>query len=195
MLGCSKMEEIPQNTSDLRTEIIKEKTDTEVKDLFFSLTFENQKELWSSKLNQILKTKISEQQKTLLNQLKKEIGNTEKFADLYGINIQKLAINLAENTSKTDFIAMFTNLRDYHPSNEDPKAICNDCISSLESDWKFSEEILSLDGRLTASCNCKWTCGLCFCTMDVVTTSNCTKTSLGCGFLLLQSCEKRDDLK
>jgi len=45
ILGCSKMEDIPQNTLDLRTEIIKEKTDSEIKDLFFSLTFENQKEL------------------------------------------------------------------------------------------------------------------------------------------------------
>lgn len=160
ILGCSKMGDIPQNTLDLRTEIIKEKTDSEIKDLFFSLTFENQKKLWSSKLNQILKTKISEEQKNLLNQLKKKIESTEKFADLYGTNIQKLAINLAENTSRNDFIQMFTNLRDYQPSNEDPKAICNDCISSLETDWKFSEEIIYLDGRLAASCNCKWTCGL-----------------------------------
>jgi hypothetical protein len=196
VIGCQKQEgPIPENAYDLRAEIIKGKTDEEIKTLFFTLSIEDQKNIYLSKFSQILKTEISSQQRTLLNQLKDEVKKVDKFEELYNPKIQEIAIKIANITSEKDFIEMFTNFRNFYPSTSTSNNICETCISSLELEWKYSEEIYYSEGRLLASCNCKWTCGISFNSMDVTTTSDCSKTSYGCGFLFLQSCEKRDSIK
>jgi hypothetical protein len=190
--GCSVNEDSPNIEIDPRLVFIDGKTDLEIKEGFSNLDFEGQKEIWISKLKQVLKTSIGQDQKEYINILISEFEKSNKIQDLKSKRIQVIAIEIAKITPKEDLHSMFTNLRNFEPSNFSAPEICNECLDSLIEDWDSDNEIFETNARIMAKCNCKWTCGVCFCSMDIKITSDCTATSSGCGFLWLQSCEKRD---
>jgi hypothetical protein len=190
--GCSINEDTPNIEIDSRLVFIDGKTDLEIKEGFFNLDFEGQKELWISKLHQVLTTSIDQDQKDYINILVSEFEKSNNIQDLKSNRIQVIAIEIAKITPKEDLISMFTNLRNFEPSNSSAFEVCNECLDSLIEDWDSDNEIFETSAKTMAKCNCKWTCGVCFCSMDVKITSDCTATSSGCGFLWLQSCEKRD---
>lgn len=192
--SCSVNEDIPNMEFDSRVVFIDGKTDLEIKEEFLKLEFEEQKNLWKSKLNQILETAVDQNQRNYINILISEFEKSNSIQDLKSSKIQVIAIEIAKITSKEDLISMFTNLRNFEPSHPSAFEICEDCLESLVNDWDNIEPIFENNGRMMAKCNCKWTCNINFTTMDNKVTTDCASTNLGCGFLLLQSCNKRSDL-
>lgn len=193
--ACSVNELNPNLEIDPRLEFIDGKTDFEIKEVFINSSFNEQKEFWKSKLSQITQTEISNQQKSLISSLLEEFENVTTIEELKNLKVQELAISLAAITPREDFLNMFTNLRNFEPSILSDLEVCHECLESLVNDWDNGEPIFENNGRMMAKCNCKWTCNINFTTMDNKVTTDCTSTDRGCGFLLVQSCNKRSDLQ
>jgi hypothetical protein len=192
MSACAVNEDSPKLTSDLRMDFIEGKTDLEIKQEFFNLKFEDEKGLWISKLKKVLTTEINQDQKIHIISLVLELEKITDLKELKSSTVQGLEIEIVKITPKEDLLSMFTNLRNFETSSQRNSTICDECIGSLINDWENKKDIYDVNARTLASCNCKWTCGVCFCSFDVKMTSYCTATSSGCGFRWLQSCEKRD---
>lgn len=138
------------------------------------------------------------QQKVLIHSLLRELDNAITIEDLLNTRVQELAIKLASITPREDFLNMFTNLRDFEVSrNGFNNDICFECIESIQLEWNNSNELFDFNQRIAEkkNCNCKWTCGWNPMGYDMEVITDCNPTSRNCGFLLLQSCEKRDDIK
>jgi hypothetical protein len=176
-------------------DFIEGKTDLEIKQEFFNLKFKDQKGLWISKLKQVLTTEINQDQKIHINSLVLELEKITDLKELKSSTVQGLAIEIVKITPKEDLLSMFTNLRNFEPSIHSYLEVCHECLESLVNDWDNGEPIFENNERMMAKCNCKWTCNINFTTMDNKVTTDCTSTDRGCGFLFVQSCNKRSDLQ
>lgn len=185
-LSCkqSASEEI---ASSKRLELTKGKSIEVLKANYMSLSTQTKKELWIEKVQQLLTQTLPSPQFTLIKELETELLKNDcdftSFAN--NVKIQDIGIRLASITPREDFLKMFVSLDNYYYKNAFiGKEICSDCIKDMESDSRNIGK--TLQTRL-ADCNCNWTCG-----SATTTTSNCSPTSLGCGFLWLGSCRQRD---
>jgi hypothetical protein len=183
------------NQISFREELVKGKTPIEIKDNYLKLSGEKQLNLWKSKIDQLLNQSLPEAHLALIKKLKSELSKFKSQNDItFNGEIQKIAINLAEITPEIDFLKMFVMLEDYKfKSRFEGIEICHDCISDMS---KQNESILpnkALETR-AGNCNCEWTCGVLELITGNSTSSNCTATKSGCGFLWLSSCEHRVDL-
>lgn len=195
IIGSSSCDQIDQNDFqfeiDSRVEFLKDKPKSQVVSEYLLLTTLEKKELWLSKLNHTLSSDLSQKQRFLIQELIQEIQSVTTPSDFYKEEIRQLGLNLVREMDSIDFIGVFSTLNDYEVQNSG-NAVCLDCISSLEGDWKYSNIVYRILNEEEPSCNCKWTCGGVLGTEVKCTTKTCKETSAGCGFLWLQTCEKRD---
>jgi len=161
------------------------------KEIYDSLGFADKKSLWLDKLNQIKGEPIPSQHIGIIDSIIIEVNSSSNISDLSSNNqLQTLALDLLEITSVEDFKSMFSDLNDYSPIDIDSELGKGDFVDDLESD--FGQNFVP--GPPTPpglkNCNCNWTCG----DGPHGTTSNCKRTSSGCGFLWAHPCEERDRL-
>lgn len=197
ILGSSSCDQIEQNDfqfeKDFRVEFLNDKPKSEVLSDYLELNALEKKELWLSKLDHTLSGELSKKQRFLILELVLELKSITTPEDFYKEEIRKLALELALEMDAIDFVGVFATLKDYRVQNAG-NLVCLDCISSLESDWKDSGIDYRIFHEEEPACNCKWTCGGILGPDVQCTTKDCKETSAGCGFLWLQSCEKRDVL-
>jgi hypothetical protein len=189
VLSCKR--DVSQDiTSSKRSEFTKGKNVEVIKADYTILPVQSKKTLWIEKIQQIITQKLPSQQLAIIKELETELlrGDCDFTSFSRNTKIQEIGIRLASITPKEDFINMFVSLNDYQYKNAFVgKDICVDCIKDMESD---SKNLGNTNGTLQvrlADCNCNWTCG-----QGDQTTSDCKPTSIGCGFLWLGSCRKRD---
>jgi hypothetical protein len=178
-----------------RSEFVSMNEISQQKEIFETLSFENQRNLWLSKLEQIHRSGIGNKQQKIISEITKiliESESVDMFLD--DARVKKYVVKLAEITPKDDFIMMFETLDDYSFSSSrfsmhqpDPIFVMQ-VFQEINSTERQSILIKKSD---LPSCNCGWTCGDSF---SQCTHSNCEQTRYGCGFLWLQSCKKRDEL-
>jgi hypothetical protein len=195
IIGSSSCDQIDQNDFqfeiDSRVEFLKDKPKSQVVSEYLELTLPEKKELWLAKLNHTLLGNLSQKQRFLMQNLITELQSVATPADFYKEEIRLLALELAREMDSDDFIGVFASLNDYQVQNSG-NTICLDCISSLENDWENSNIVSRVSHDEEPLCNCKWTCGGVLGPEVKCTTTTCKETSAGCGFLWLQTCEKRD---
>jgi hypothetical protein len=191
-LGCRK-DNI--NQISFREELVKGKTSIEIKDSYLKLSGEKQLNLWKSKIDQLLNQSLPEAHLALIKKLKSELSKFKSQNDItFNGEIQKIAINLADITPEIDFLKMFVMLEDYGYKNQfEGTEICHQCINDMSIQDGSIIPNKSLETR-TSNCNCEWTCGLLSFITGNNSTTNCTVTKDGCGFLWLSSCGNRVDL-
>lgn len=195
IVGSSSCDQVDQNDFQFernnRVEFLKDKPKSQVVSEYLLLTTLEKKELWLSKLNHTLSSDLSQKQQYLIQELIQEIQSVTTPSDFYKEEIRQLALELAHEMDSIDFIGVFSTLNDYKVQNSG-NAVCLDCINSLEGDWKNSTIVYRILHDEEPLCNCKWTCGGVLGPEVKCTTETCKETSAGCGFLWLQTCEKRD---
>ena len=182
-ISCNRNAENPTTlnastqVSNFRINFSRNKTQAVLKDDYRSLTISKQKELWLDKLNQIKTQTLSSKQLNLINELEIVISGKDDEFISSNQKIKNLGIDLALITPREDFIQMFSSLENYIPNTGISTEICNECISDLKNESIISDKS-KVSFRL-GGCNCKWTCGW----GPYVSSSNCTPTDTGCGFL------------
>lgn len=200
MVGCEKEESktIHNESSNLNSVKKENKSLTKsndfTKDEYIGLSFEDQKALWISKLDQIKSEPISIEQEVEINILINEIDEATQISDLHeNADLEMAAFELLRLTSDQDFLLMFNTLDDYTVLNTIDYRYDIETSSAvhalLEDDFNGP-----FDGGGTSDkkkCNCNWTCGG---AGSSCSHSDCKKTSSGCGFLWAFPCGKRDEL-
>jgi hypothetical protein len=174
-IACSKDNNDDANNvaSKLRTTFLEGKNYSKISNDFNLLSKKGKTALWDDKLNQLLEENLPIEHKELITALKLELNKEVMDAK----KISTIAINLAKLTPEEDFAKMFANLNDY---NYDGKFEGKTKISLVAIEkFKISNSITS-----RISCNCEWTCS-----WYGSSSSNCSGTRSGCGFMWFFECE------
>jgi hypothetical protein len=193
MLVCSLVFAIAcrENAADStlpnkRLEFIKGKNMDVLKSDYRSLADDVKKELWVDKIHQIQSQakSLSEEQLAIIKELEVELTRNGSKFTIDNEILRNLGVKLASIMPREDFLNMFATLDNYKLDNSNKlNPVCEECIIDIQNEVSI---INSLNTR-AIPCSCKWTCG-----SGVKTTSNCNATSIGCGWLWLQSCKQRD---
>jgi hypothetical protein len=192
-VGCQKADTPFENKQLERSSFVQGKSKYEQKEHYQKLNFEAKKGLWSNKITQLIGQDLPLEHAGLIQQLRERIVRSVSEAELSSdMELQRIAIELAQLTPESDFISMFNQLEDYRFSgNFEYSGEGSNIVNNLRAD--FSAKISTNNPRLPdlPACNCNWTCGSYGedCTHD-----NCEETSSGCGFLWLFSCRHRDEV-
>lgn len=174
-------------------EELQKKSEVVRKEGFRNLTTENKVRIWQSKLTQILKQDVNNDQKELILVLRTEIGKATS-PDYDGIKLIETGIKLAEITPENEFINMVSSLEDYKRNDKEyASKINNDFIVrdlqiflvKVKKRNRLVVEESHINNTLNKkpSCNCSWTCG-----MYSGHTDNCTPTDGGCRFFGYGDC-------
>lgn len=207
LLGCSEKDDVNIIASEQTVDrsLFVSKDIQYQKDYYKTLTFVQKRNLWVSKLNQVIKSGIDDEQvgkfKFIIQVLKNSNDEDELFED---DKLEEAVIQIANNLSEAGFVNIFSKLGDYKYRNEDFKSSNKQLLSKVKSSFESTKLMRASALRTTNEspgdnespgerneCNCDWTCGGEF---SECTHSNCEPTTTGCGIFWLQSCEERDEL-
>ncbi|POS00558.1 hypothetical protein Q361_1613 [Flavobacterium croceum DSM 17960] len=171
------------NAQNLRTEFLKGKTHKEAVVAYNKLSEGEQKKLWLEKIEQLLSLSLPNEHKNYISKIKNSIeqGVNRDQSKEFLQNI----VNLAKITPMKDFGMMFETLEDYKFYGKfiDTKAVPETIIIDLANLNLFTDASTSSVAR--GDCSCRW------CLFhDGQTGTNCNRTSYGCGFLWMQSCNQ-----
>lgn len=190
-LACTKEGDSQESTinANLRESFLKNKDYSSVKNDFNLLDKKGKIELWNEKLNQLLSQELPTDSKNLIKKLIVELNKEQVDPKI----MSEIAVSLAKSIPAEDFYKMFTELNDYQYEGKFkgnttvPKEIITD-LYSMNYDYKANEIGAEINKTtVTRACNCNWTCD----SYAGGSTSNCTSTTSGCGFLWAFSCERR----
>jgi hypothetical protein len=184
--SCKKVtneEENATSTTLYRDVFISNKTTSEVKSDYASITEAQKRALWVSKIEQLSKQNLPEAHKTLIASLKTEISKPNVSFNMSNPIIKNLAIHLAEITPAADFYVMFGELQNYQYNERFVGTeISTELVNEIKKATNITVQVPLIESRWT--CNCSWTCS--------GSSGGCTRTSYGCGFLWTQACDGRD---
>lgn len=173
--ACSKESIDSSNTtqSTLRTPFLQAKSYSKIKSDFNTLSKKEKTALWNEKLEQLLSLDLPLEHQKLIEDLKIQIN--KDLMDLQ--EISNISIKLATLTPEEDFNKMFTSLDNYKYNGK------------FEGKFKVSTQVVeSFKVKNTETskvpCNCEWTCS-----WYGSSSSNCSGTSSGCGFMWFFECE------
>lgn len=191
-VSCSKTQNNEGENSkarELRTSLVTGKSSEEIRKIFNSASFETKQTLWADKMDYLLEQEFNDEIKQNIQILKnfiKDFGNKDKYEEF-----NEAVIRLAELVPSDDFSLMFESLDNYNFSGDfiGKEKVSKEFIThihSLKSSYYMGGKIDPKVARL--ACHCRW------CWFESVagtTTRNCDESDLGCGFLWLQSCNRR----
>lgn len=159
---------------------------------WLALDPEAQKQLWLDKLNDVKNDpNISTAQATLVSNLIDAINNMGKGVFAMNTTVQDLGMSLAQHFSEVDFTGAFVSLEPYALSGVNTPT-CSVCYDNIQNQLPPVSS-----STILPDCNCDWTCG------DPLASSSCRNSLgvqdccrevIGCGFLLLGTCNGRDSL-
>ena len=171
--ACDKTEE--ENVEVQKTHLERAKVNT------------THQQLWLSKINALLQLQMDSEIRVEIRKLKSEVTSDYSLSNP---KILTIADRLARLLTYDDFISLFVKIDPYQGSNirmsTRPCDLCLDLLATLPESPSGLGEPSALP-----PCNCNWTCGDAW---SSGTTSNCSHTEDGCGFLWLSSCKLRDIL-
>lgn len=144
------------------------------KETFQSYSPSDQTDIWLDKFNQLGKiTNLPPKVKQAILAIKRELEKVG-YKELY--KTEEFVSNtllLEEMVPRNDLIAMFSSLEDYYYSGH-----FNHPYPEVEI-FRTQD-----DTAAKAACDCRWTCAS-------STNTSCQSTQFGCGFMWLQSCNKK----
>ena len=180
-LSCTQEKIIDENS----TFVVK---GLESKDQYLALSPENQKQIWIARMKSYQNIGLSPTQKGLIEKMILDLQNLEIGEFYISEGLRAHAIAMAKVTPELDFISLFTDPIE-KVSLLNSGNVCKACITDLENYVKPLPRNGNNDSNSKKeACNCRWTCGQ----MDVMglctSTSDCTVTVSGCGFLDLYEC-------
>lgn len=156
-------------------------------------TPEEKKAFWLGKLGNLqTDPNINSTQLALVSNLVVAIKNMGKGVFEMNSTVQDMGLALASQFSEADFKGVFSSLEAYSLSGRNTP-VCQICIDDLQGRIAYTPTTTAG----TPNCNCRWTCGdpLASSTCTLLKNPNCCiRTSIGCGFLLLQGCDGLDQL-
>ncbi|MGP1501987.1 MAG: bacteriocin fulvocin C-related protein [Bergeyella cardium] len=172
------------------------------KEIFKNLSTDSKLELWKSKLEQVAREDISDEQKKLITKISDELS-TIKDDNFDGQKLFEYAIRMAQITPEDEFIRMFSQIGDYKRNEDSYKGFVastkkTSSKSHIEADLVdylskmkegkakaelYKDSNISINAR-KRPCNCKWTCGF----YESIKSDNCIPSTGGCGFLWIQEC-------
>ncbi len=171
------------------------------KSAFFTLRFEQQRDLWLDKLAQVHRNNyLPKDFRSSLAEIYSVIKNAKDADDIVtNPKLANHAIKMAGMTSRQAYAQMFSSLEDYQMDQNDFKNIDKSFAEEVKKDFenvfrKISQARTETDSDSTVvggeeeyqrACNCRWTC-------RATATYDCEPTKDGCGFLNFMSCSKRD---
>ncbi|VDG81676.1 Uncharacterised protein [Capnocytophaga ochracea] len=194
-ISCSKTqnndnENNKNEIKDFRTEFIENKSSEEILNDFNEASFEVKQKLWIEKMDHLLKQDFNSDIKKNIKIIKdfiEDFGDKDKYQ-----RFNEATIKLAESIPYEDFYLMFESLNDYNYSgnfigkNKVSENFIDD-IAKLKTSYYIGGYSDSNMATARLGCNCRW----CLSELYMEPTENCTESSWGCGFLFLQSCNKR----
>jgi hypothetical protein len=178
------------------------KPESEQKKILSGLTTKNRIKLWQNKIDQIESQGVSDEQKTLLHQIKNEVNNlVHKNYD--GVKLFELALEMAKLTPEEEFMRMFSEVGDYkkNASNYKRKFSNKFLLSDLNNELnRLKNQKNAFNSKNNArgnggsageddarrKCDCRWSCGF----YGPGTNDDCEETDFGCGFFGLQPCTR-----
>lgn len=177
-----------QSNENLRLNLLKSGNINQIKSNFKLLNSQQKASVWLSKFDQIIAQDIPIENKNLVIKLKSLLSQSY-FKD-NSVEVKNTAIKLAQITPTQDFILMFETIENYKYNGKFyGNSISQNLIKDLQSLGNNDYESLGNNNtanptQRTPDCNCKWMCEY----LGSTPTTNCTRTSYGCGFLWLQEC-------
>ena len=173
------------------------------RDLLISLSSEEQKQAWISRLKSYTDLDLSTDQKSIINDLIFDLNELQKDEFFLSTKIKSDAIAMARITPHEDFINLFCgeNLTPNLPGLTKIGSICEECITDIENYVEPPSKV-AVSYREAPSCDCNWTCSqqqgntLCAPGYTPITlptcsggsTNNCCSATGGCGLFNLQTC-------
>lgn len=106
IVSCRRQSEL---ASDEYRNLLSLKTELRQKEIFKNLSTDSKLELWKSKLEQVAREDISDEQKKLITKISDELS-TIKDDNFDGQKLFEYAIRMAQITPEDEFIRMFFKL-------------------------------------------------------------------------------------
>jgi len=168
------------------------------KESYMELSFGQQNQIWTDRLNGFLNENIPNKEKELIesviNQLETYKNREDVFTDE---TMKKDVLELANIIPTKRFKIMFSTLDAFNIKTKYENNIDKEFIQQLKTDFEKLASVQNSDDISEQSlvpkpwCNCKWTCGGhgSYCSHTY-----CKPTSSGCGFLWLHPCIGKDEL-
>jgi hypothetical protein len=173
------------------------------KNLILSLSPEEQKQAWISRLETYFELDLNSPQKGILKEMVLDLKEIEKGKFFLSENLKQNAVAMAKITPREDFLKLFCEATTSLPVLRKTGLPCVVCITDLEN---YVNANTNHDNSVTLraeNCVCSWTCqqqednllcpdGEYATTLSPCqggqTTGCCNQTSSGCGFLFLFGC-------
>lgn len=187
-LSCSKQDNEVVTTT-MQEQILTKKQ-------LINLSPELQKQYWIKRLESYKDLNISEQQKSIIEDLRSNLETLEYGDFFISQKLKEDALKIAKITPRQDFLSLFTDINS-NPVISNQGDVCLECIEDLESYIPNNNVInnaISRDDNV--DCDCRWFCAdpitPCEVSLSICNGSAnqgpCCNRSGSCGLFLLQSC-------